>query len=737
MLQKYLFFIFLFLSGFSSLINQVVWQRAIKIYLGGADAICSMIVVFVFMFGLGFGSLFISKKVSFITKPLVTLAKLEFSLFITNILVLILLKFDFSNSIFAIQRLAAVSGLSMKLLYAVTGFLILIVPCSLMGMTMPVASEIAKKHLKFENAVVLDNMFFINTIGSCLGAVITGFKLLPFYGQTLCLIIAAMMNIVSVIICLFINKSVNTGNTENTENLEKTEEKEIKENAVDDSLSEKTIKRDYSFKDEEIATFFMGFVSLGYEMYLTRTIPLIYEPLPYIFSTILTLYLLFWAVGVSIAGYIKERTNLYILLCSVIIFVSPFIIQNHRNNDFDLTAFPTTLMYALPCLLFGTIYGQLLNKQLKNWGEDVGKFMGLNTIGSCLGILTTTMVGGYVFFAYNAWIFAAILFLLASWLSLKESDITFLRKYYKAIETGLCFILVPILYSCFGNPVPESCKLCYSDPVGVTEITYDGNMIWDGLWHSRLSNGKSHIKQNNWILAVVPFLALPEQKNIKALNIGMGIGITATVLSKSDLITKIRAYDINKSIDLIITDFATATLHLKTNPKIEIVWQDARTGLSLNEEEYSLITQQPLYLKQAGSSNLLSEEYLRIVSSRLKQNGVFLVYANCLGNEAQKDLVEKTLRKVYPYCVSFLDRYMYLVSKSPIVYTKESIQNKLDKYADDELIKEIKSVYTVDKLLQLRDAENNNWEKCPLVISDDCPILEYPEELTILSQSWK
>ena len=305
MLQKYLFFIFLFLSGFSSLINQVVWQRAIKIYLGGADAICSMIVVFVFMFGLGFGSLFISKKVSSITKPLVTLAKLEFSLFITNILVLILLKFDFSTSIFAIQRLAMVSGLSMKLLYAVTGFLILIVPCSLMGMTMPVASEIAKKYLKFENAVVLDNMFFINTIGSCLGAVITGFKLLPFYGQTLCLIIAALMNIVSVAICLFINKSIN---------VEKAEEKETKENVVDNNASENLIKRDYSFKDEEIATFFMGFVSLGYEMYLTRTIPLIYEPLPYIFSTILTLYLLFWAIGVSIAGYIKERTNFYILL---------------------------------------------------------------------------------------------------------------------------------------------------------------------------------------------------------------------------------------------------------------------------------------------------------------------------------------------------------------------------------------------------------------------------------------
>lgn len=721
MLSKILFFIFLFFSGFSSLINQVVWQRAIKIYLGGADAICSMIVVFVFMFGFGVGSLFMSKKASSLKKPLLTLAKIEFSLFITNIIVLLLLKIDISKSVFAIQRAAMLSGISMKVLYAITGILLLIVPCSLMGMTMSVASEIAKKQLNFKNAWVLDNMFFVNTIGSCLGAMATGFKLLPVYGQTLCLIIAASMNILSVVICYIINKRITLVSGEDTKDTNATNI-----NLEDNQSLISTIK------DEEIATFFMGFVSLGYEMYLTRTIPLIYKPLPYTFSTILTLYLFSWAIGVSLSGYIKERINSSILICMIIIWVSPFVVQNHRNMEFDLTFFPTTLFYSLPCLLFGIIYGQLLNRQLKNWGKDVGRFMGLNTIGSCLGILATTLVGGYMFFTYNAWIFAAILFLLAAWLELKDSNILFLKKYNKAIVIGLCIMVMPILYASFNNPVSESGRVCYSDPIGVTEITSTGNMIWDGLWHSQLTDGKRHINQNNWILAAIPFLAITDQDNINALNIGMGIGITASVLSKSKLITKIKAYDINKSIDLIITDFATATLNIKTNPKIEIIWQDARTGLSLNNEEYSLITQQPLYLSQAGSSNLLSEEYLRTVSSRLKENGVFLVYANSLGNEAQKLIVEKTLKKVFPYCISFSNRYMYLVSKSPIVYTKESIQNKFDKYSNDDLIKEIKSVYTAEGLYNLKDKESNFWEKCPVCITDDCPILEYPNELEML-----
>ena len=729
MVSKFLFFIFLFLSGFSSLINQVVWQRAIKIYLGGADAICSMIVVFVFMLGLGVGSLLISKKTSYLKKPLLTLSILELSLFITNLIVLFILKLEISDSVFAIQKTALASGLSMKFLYAVTGFLLLIVPCSLMGMTMPVASEIAKRQLQIENVWVLDNMFFINTIGSCLGAVLTGYKLLPYYGQTICLIIAASMNVFSAGLCLFINRKTQVKTEENKDI--------IKEDKEENNTEQETTKSLLSFKTEEIAAFFMGFVSLGYEMYLTRTIPLIYEPLPYIFSAILTLYLLFWAIGVSLAGIIKERIKTCILFCSVIIWISPFIVQNHRNGDFDLTVFPTTLIYVLPCLLFGIIYGQLLNKQLKNWGHDVGLFMGLNTIGSCLGILLTTMVGGYMFFAYNAWIFASLLFLVVLWLELKDFNSAFIKKYYQLIVACcFCFVLLPIIYMGTINPVIESERNCYMDPVGVTEITKDGNMIWDGLWHSQLTDGKRHIKHNNWVLAVVPFLAMPDEENTNALNIGMGIGITASVLSKSDLIKKVKTYEINKSIDLILSDFATATLNIRTNPKIEIIWQDARTGLSLNEENYTIITQQPLYLKQAGSSNLLSEEYLRTVSKRLKDNGIFLVYANCIGNEAQKMLVEKTLRKVFPYCVSFLNRYMYLVSKSPIIYTKESIQNKFNKYSDDELMKEIKTYCTVDQLYYLRDSENDIWKKCPLTITDDCPILEYPNELTKMSKNW-
>ena len=207
-------------------------------------------------------------------------------------------------------------------------------------------------------------------------------------------------------------------------------------------------------------------------------------------------------------------------------------------------------------------------------------------------------------------------------------------------------------------------------------------------------------------------------------------------ITYSSQIKKIRSYDINRSIELIMKAYPKQTLNILEDPKSEIIWQDARSGLALDEKKFQLISQQPLYLKQAGSSNLLSEEYLRLVSSRLTDNGVFLVYANSQGNQAQKMVVRKTLESVFPHCMSFMGGYMYVVSRSPIVFSRESVEKKLSA-TDDALINEIKSHMSLEEIMKLHDAPDDSWKKCNITIRDDYPILEYPAELTEISKSWQ
>ena len=47
----------LFLSGIAGLANQVIWQRGLKVFLGGSETLSAMIAVLVFMLGLGLGAL--------------------------------------------------------------------------------------------------------------------------------------------------------------------------------------------------------------------------------------------------------------------------------------------------------------------------------------------------------------------------------------------------------------------------------------------------------------------------------------------------------------------------------------------------------------------------------------------------------------------------------------------------------------------------------------------------------
>lgn len=725
-LYQYIFLFSLFISGFAGLLNQVVWQRAIKIYLGGAEAICSMLVVLVFMLGLGLGSLLIGKRVAKIKDPLLGFGIAEVCLFLANVVVLLLLRLDLSESIFAMQRAAIASGFPIKVLYSLSGMAILIVPCSIMGMTMPLASEGANRQLKFTQSWLIDLMFFVNTIGAFFGALLAGFKLLPMFGQTTCLVIAALLNLLAAALVIYFRpRAIKAETTE----FPRTEMKSVPE------LSEN--KRPWYFiRDEEIATFFMGFVSLAYEMYLFRTISLIQEPLPYTFSTILSYFLITWSIGVLVSGHFKDNVVPGLVICAFSILTVPYVLMYDRLISLTSGSYLAEIIYYVPCMIFGFIFGQLLNRFLKNWGSDVGRFMGLNTLGASLGIAAMTIAGGHIYHAYNAAILAIIVGSLAIWLFMRSFEARSLSKWASlAIILLIAFTSISLIANeGFVQPHLNKVYRTYSDPVGVTEITNQGDLIWDGLWHSKLTSNNNHVGTKNWMLAVVPALCLQAENINNALVIGVGTGITIGTIARHGVTETLDGYEINNSLKLIMRDFPNQTMNVLTNPSINIIWQDARSGLALNEKKYQLITQQPLYLKQAGSSTLLSKEYLALVSSRLTKDGVFLVYANSMGNMAQNLVVRNTLEKVFPHVKSFLGGYMFVASNAPITFTRKSVTANLSH--SNKLWEEVKKKFTIDQIMNWADAPNDSWKKCPLIITDDHPVLEYPDEILEMSKTW-
>ena len=117
---------------------------------------------------------------------------------------------------------------------------------------------------------------------------------------------------------------------------------------------------------------------------------------------------------------------------------------------------------------------------------------------------------------------------------------------------------------------------------------------------------------------------------------------------------RVDAYEISHVLEEVYERYPDGTLRLRENERINFILQDARTGLALNAKKYDVIQTQPLYLKQSGSSLLNSVEFMRLVQSRLKKNGVFCVYSN--GTPEQAFALRETADAVFAHRESFFKR---------------------------------------------------------------------------------
>lgn len=160
---------------------------------------------------------------------------------------------------------------------------------------------------------------------------------------------------------------------------------------------------------------------------------------------------------------------------------------------------------------------------------------------------------------------------------------------------------------------------------------------------------------------------------------------------------------------------------------LHISWRDGRTGLALIPRQYDVATQQALYLKQAGSTLLLSREYMQLVRSRLKPGGVFVIYSNAQHHGGQAQLVRQTASRVFRYTESVRGSYMVVASDQPFALDAAAIERVLAAAAPGDLFVAEARRLGVPALAALVDRPRLVWDGSPLEVTDDHPIVEYPE----------
>jgi spermidine synthase len=696
----------LVLSGTAGIVNQVLWQRALKIFLGGSETLSAMVVVLVFLLGLGAGAAIAGRIVPRLANPLRALALVELGLALANAAVMWLLGLDITESVYAMQRLALSSGVPLRGVYALCAALLLAVPTLLMGATLPLASEGCQRQLGAGSSRLVPVLFFVNTVGAAVGAWYSSALLLPWIGQRASLLVAVACNVTAAACIGLLVRSPDAA-----------------PGAIAPPRAARGLSR------EELLGGLLGFLSLGWEMVLFRLLTLAHHPWPTTFATALAAYLLAWSLGVALAGWRPLPAAIPILGTGALIGGAVYVLRWQMGLHEKLPLWLTVSFFSLPCVGFGCSYGQLVSRAATAWGRDVGRFSAVNTLGSCAGIVFFTLVGYEISQTANmrvlAWGFIGVGLLELAW----GGESTLKRRHALGLAAvafgGALVSLVVGLrapYSVLGG------VRTYWGRDGVVGVTREGNVWIDGLWHTALSNDGDQVgSPHSWLMAFAGVAAHGERPR-RALVVGGGVGISSGSLSGVDGL-EIDVYEINNTLKDVHRDYPEGTLRAFNDPaRVDWRWQDARTGLALDPTVYDVILSAPLYLRQAGSSQLLSREYLRLLKSRLAPDGVAVVYSNEY-NPSQARLVQATLAEAFAHRATWHDGLITVCSNRPIALTKKALRDRLSR--PDRLFAEAKSLDAKMRdrggLWSWYEGEKRVHDLADRVITDDQPLLEYQE----------
>jgi len=667
-----------------------------------------MLVVVAFLAGIGFGAALAGRWASQLKMPVLWLSMVEFLLCLTNFLVAILLSVDIGETVFTAQRFAQSLGVPLRFLYAVGAFTVLSVPTLLMGATIPLAAEVIQRGLGSNERRLIALLFVLNTGGAAVGAVVASAYLLPYYGQTLALGAAISCNFVAGIAVLLLWRAAYAPSPPRA------------------PMSRNRARR---ISWQEAAGWAMGFLALGYEMLILRTMALAHGPLPYVFASVLFMYLFLWSSGVFLSSKISLRLSGTLLMTAAAVAITPLLYQYDRfqgDLPFQLAAF----IYCLPCVGFGLLYGWLVSDAAEQWGEDIGRFAAINTIGSCCGVLFFTLVGYELSIARMSYLIAlGLLFVfvkLAPVPGKRRGKPENLFAMTQLIVLGCAAIL--LVDGLQTSATKDNGLTSFWGRDGVIDVNEAGSVYIDGLWHTRLSDGTSHIGGPwSWTMAAAGVLAHPKDQIRDVLVVGLGVGLTATTLTGLDHV-QVDVYEINHSFKNVLYAYPGGSLHVLDNPRVKVFWQDARSGLALNTKKYDLIISSPLELRQSGSSLLLSQEYFRLLRSRLKDDGVVALYSREV-DWKQTQLVVNTVASVFSHTVTIAKGVVTLASNTVLDLSARRIQKRIATHADEPLYRQIAAYRRANRVKFVRlmgklpDVTPTNG----LIITDQHPLIEYPD----------
>jgi spermidine synthase len=224
-----------------------------------------------------------------------------------------------------------------------------------------------------------------------------------------------------------------------------------------------------------------------------------------------------------------------------------------------------------------------------------------------------------------------------------------------------------------------------------------------------------------------PGLGAANARRLRALVIGLGGGATAGALARHPGID-VHVVELSPSVVKAASWFEGINHGVLARPNVTVHVADGRNWLAVTRERWDIVTADIIQPHYAGAGNLYSREYFSTVRNALADEGVFVQWA-AGRNPVQGNAVMRTFLAAFPEAAYFsFDGVQVLVGgRGPLRLSRAAFERKAADPLERPLLAEAR-VSGFDDLLRKFVADANGMRHHVgdgPVLSDDRPFVEY------------
>jgi len=687
--------IMFFLSGVAALVYQIVWAKQLALIFG-VTVYATSAVVTAFMAGLALGSLYFGRVVDRWKRPLLLFALLEGGIAAFGALfpaIAAVLKHVYVMLYGPLGQ----SHYLMSLARFLLSFLVLLIPTSLMGGTLPVlvrAYVSRKEHLGGDVA----GLYAVNNFGAFVGCVAAGFVFLEFIGVTGTLWLAVLLNLTAAAISIGLDARARLRTDSGWS-----------QPPMPDILDERSGVLSRQAKVALYVLGIAGFTSLAFQMAWVRLLIFFVRTDIYGVTVIIAAYLVGLSLGaLLVKSWIDRVSNPFRVLGALEMGIGisalatipllPRVLGVYATMErtlegwglagwtierfaicFFVVLVPTSFMGAtLP------VVSRIYVEEMRGLGRKIGIIGCLDTVGAIFG----SFAGGFVMIPLlgiqRTIVATALVNLgLAAWVFVADS----IARRRRLLRVGLvasagALLAGPLLLAL--KPVP---LIIYSRPVrdllrqieivdyredadsSVTVLKEYGSYFSLFVDHSVVAQTTRYDRPSHELIAHVPLLVHPDPK--RTLLIGYGIGFTTWAARVHDV--DVDVVELSPGVRRANVLFSAYNNNILSDPRVHLYIDDGRNYVLGTPQKYDVIQAGITHpAVSSGNAGFYTVDFYRECKRILMPRGVLCMWLPLHGIPVEDfRMLIRTFQSEFPYTSIW---YKYTPDFCMLIGTQEPLK---------------------------------------------------------------